>query len=252
MYYICLSKFIHMKKITFLTLLNSIKGIHSTVLLLFIIFLPFAGTNAQTLVGMTELGGDSAGGVLFGYDVPSGHDSLFYQFPLGTEYPRYGNLLQAKDGNMYGMTCNGGTANAGTLIEYNPSTGAVTILVNFNDTNGANPYGSLMQAIDGNLYGMTSMGGSSNNGTIFEYSISSGKLTTLINFSNNEYPFGSLIQAQDSNLYGMTNGKTYNKGTIFKYNISSGIVTTILSFSGVNGANPSGSLIQGKDSNLYG
>lgn len=240
-----------MRRITFLSLLNGVKRI-SAAMLLCILFLPVEHTNAQTLVGMTELYGDSAGGTLFGYNVSTAHDSLFYQFPLGAEYPRYGNLVQAKDGNLYGMTCNGGVANAGTLFKFDMTTFATTILIQFNDTNGANPYGSLIQATDGNLYGMTSMGGSSNNGTIFKYNIASGKLITLINFSNNEYPYGSLMQALDSNLYGMTNGQTYNGGYIFKYNISSGILTNLVSFNGSNGANPYGSLMQGKDSNFYG
>src|SRR5438132_441424 len=36
-------------------------------------------------------------------------------------------------------------------------------LVNFNGTNGATPYPSLVQGIDGNLYGVTSQGGVSAN-----------------------------------------------------------------------------------------
>src|SRR5438045_4898440 len=42
----------------------------------------------------------------------------------------------------------------------------VTTLVNFNGANGATP-GSLIQATDGNLWGTTNGGGSSNCGTVF-------------------------------------------------------------------------------------
>ena len=52
------------------------------------------------------------------------------------------------------MTYTGGTYRMGTLFRCTTS-GILTVLVNFNDTNGAYPYGNLMQANDGNLYGMT-------------------------------------------------------------------------------------------------
>ncbi len=42
-------------------------------------------------------------------------------------------------------------------------------LVNFNNSNGANPYSGLVQGRDGNFYGTTESGGSAGAGSIFRY-----------------------------------------------------------------------------------
>ena len=49
---------------------------------------------------------------------------------------------------------------------FDPSTNTYTKLKDFNYTNGGYPYGSLMQATNGKLYGMTSGGGSIGDGVI--------------------------------------------------------------------------------------
>ena len=70
----------------------------------------------------------------------------------------YGSLMQASDGKLYGMTTNGGSSSDnGVIFSFDPSSSTYTKLKDFDNTNGANPYGSLMQASDGKLYGMTLM-----------------------------------------------------------------------------------------------
>jgi uncharacterized repeat protein (TIGR03803 family) len=71
-------------------------------------------------------------------------------------------------GNLYGTTAAGGSSlSSGTVFEYSPS-GTETILVNFDRTNGLQPQASLFMDKNGNLYGVTSLGGTSNKGTVFE------------------------------------------------------------------------------------
>ncbi|MGA2595307.1 MAG: choice-of-anchor tandem repeat GloVer-containing protein, partial [Bryobacteraceae bacterium] len=53
-----------------------------------------------------------------------------------------------------------------------------TTLHTFTGTDGGFPLGALVQAPDGNLYGITGGGGTNNNGTVFKIS-PSGALTTL-------------------------------------------------------------------------
>ena len=52
-----------------------------------------------------------------------------------------------------------------------------TDLFDFNGTDGANASGSLMQASDGKLYGLTASGGSIGSGTIFSFDISTNTFT---------------------------------------------------------------------------
>jgi uncharacterized repeat protein (TIGR03803 family) len=54
-------------------------------------------------------------------------------------------------------------------------------LLNFDGTNGSSPTRSLIQGVNGNLYGTTPSGGKSGEGTVFEIT-TEGKLTTLYNF----------------------------------------------------------------------
>ena len=85
-----------------------------------------------------------------------------------------------------------------------------TTLVNFNYTNGANPYFmSLVQGTDGNLYGTTEGGGANGEGTVFKVT-PTGTLTTLYSFcaktncTDGAVPFGGLVLGTDGNFYGTT------------------------------------------------
>src|SRR5437588_13094424 len=56
-----------------------------------------------------------------------------------------------------------------------------TSLVVFNQTDGANPYGTLAQYIDGSYYGTTQFGGANGQGTVYHVT-PQGALTTLHSF----------------------------------------------------------------------
>src|ERR1035438_9848483 len=73
--------------------------------------------------------------------------------------PLAAGLVQASDGNFYGTTSVGGTANKGTVFRITPG-GTLTTLYSFTGVaDGANPQAGLIQASDGNLYGTTEFGG---------------------------------------------------------------------------------------------
>ena len=77
--------------------------------------------------------------------------------------------MQARDGKLYGMTVRWGESSFGVIFSFDPSSSTYTKLKDFDYTNGANPYGSLIQANDGKLYGMTYGGGSNGYGVIFSF-----------------------------------------------------------------------------------
>jgi uncharacterized repeat protein (TIGR03803 family) len=87
-----------------------------------------------------------------------------------------GSLITDAAGDLFGTTYGGGDANGdGTVFEI-AKTGstyasAPTTLVAFNGTNGANPAGSLITDVAGDLFGTTASGGDTNgDGTVFEIS----------------------------------------------------------------------------------
>jgi uncharacterized repeat protein (TIGR03803 family) len=82
-------------------------------------------------------------------------------------------------------------------------------LHSFDYTDGANPFGALVQATDGDFYGTPYYGGTNGYGTIFKIS-PSGTLTTLYSFcsqsgcTDGEYTWAGLVQGRDGNFYGTT------------------------------------------------
>lgn len=193
------------------------------------------------LYGMTPLGGSNGTGVLFSYNLLTGKDSVLVNFNGANGSTAYGSLIQATNGLLYGMTRFGGGSGAGVIFSYNPVTGKDTVWVNFNGVNGSYPYGSLIQAANGLLYGMTYQGGGTNQGTLFSFSTSTGAYNLLVslNGTNGQYPHNSLMQATDGYLYGMVfRGGTSDNGVLFRYDTLTGSDTVLVNFNGVNGNYP--------------
>lgn len=200
--------------------------------------------NNGKLYGMTFQGGTSSKGVLFEYDPTTSIFTKKLDFTGSANGSNpYGQLMQASNGKLYGMTNLGGTSNKGVLFEYDPFTSAYTKKVDFSGTaNGSNPYGSLIEASDGKLYGMTFLGGTSNYGVLFEFDPATSNFNKELDFTgtaNGRNPYGSLILAPNGNLYGMTyQGGTNALGVIFEYNPSTNTYTKKLDFDGYNGSKP--------------
>jgi uncharacterized repeat protein (TIGR03803 family) len=127
--------------------------------------------------------------------------------------------VQAKDGNFYGTTRQGGPNGFGTVFKIT-STGMLTTLYSFAGypIDGGYPAAALIQATDHNFYGTTLGGGPSSDGTIFKIT-PSGTLTMLNVFdgSNGSTPDGALLQATDGSFYGTTSeGGPNGPGTVFR------------------------------------
>ena len=131
--------------------------------------------------------------------------------------------------------------------------GEFTSLHSFNGTDGSGPYGGLVQATDGSLYGTTYGGGANGDGTVFKIT-PGGRVTTLHGFDGTDgsgYK-GGLVQATDGNFYGSAFGGGANGyGTLFKIT-PGGTLTTLHNFDGTDGAHPYGSLLQATNGTFYG
>ena len=89
-----------------------------------------------------------------------------------------GGIVQARDGNFYGTTYTGGSGAYGTLYQMVPSTGKLAILSTFtNGDPGGNPVGTLIESVDGYLYGTARYGGVDNYGTVFRSTLAAGTTT---------------------------------------------------------------------------
>ena len=135
----------------------------------------------------------------------------------------------------------GGEINNGVLFEYDLAKDTLSKRKDFDGINGSYPIGSLMQASNGKLYGMTIEGGSNGVGVLFEYDFATNILTKKVDFEGNStgsYTPGNLIQANNGKLYGMTlGGGTNDDGVIFEYDPATNIFTKKIDFDGNNGRN---------------
>jgi uncharacterized repeat protein (TIGR03803 family) len=90
--------------------------------------------------------------------------------------PQYGNLAMDAQGNLYGVTVEGGngscTYGCGTVYELSPVAGggwSEKVLYAFQGgADGEDPYGSVVVDAAGNVFGTTAYGGSQGVGTVFE------------------------------------------------------------------------------------
>jgi uncharacterized repeat protein (TIGR03803 family) len=112
-------------------------------------------------------------------------------------YPK-GSLVETPDRKLYGMTYSGGINNCGTIIQFDPLTNILVKKFDFSGVaSGKWPNSSLMQASDGNLYGLTSNGGVNDLGVMFQYNPISNSFTKKIDFNgvNGSQPyFTNLIE----------------------------------------------------------
>jgi uncharacterized repeat protein (TIGR03803 family) len=168
----------------------------------------------------------------------------------------YGGLVQGTDGYFYGVADLGGANNLGVIFLMTPS-GDVTVLHSFAGApDGSQAHSQLIQASDGNFYGVTISGGTYNNGTIFKLTPSGDySIIYSLNYSNGdgEGPSSALIQATNGLLYGVTGSvNSGNYGTIYSVS-TTGTFTTLYSFTdGPDGDNPEAPLIQNTNGLLYG
>jgi uncharacterized repeat protein (TIGR03803 family) len=163
-------------------------------------------------------------------------------------------LIKASDGNLYGLTYQGGSGNGGTFFKLAGS--QYSLLYTFA---GGGP-NDLVQGTDGNFYGTTVAGGANSAGSLFRLT-SSGAYSLLHSFGaagDGAQP-QALISGADGTLYGVTRFggmpvicNFSGCGTVFSATLA-GSVTILHSFSGSSsdGEAPF-NLMQAADGNIYG
>jgi uncharacterized repeat protein (TIGR03803 family) len=172
------------------------------------------------LFGTTAYGGLPGDGSVFEVAAGSGTvTTLAGFFGMNGANPAAG-LLEDSNGNLFGTTEYGGPVDDGTVFELQRGSHTITTLAIFNGANGSYPLGCLIMDTSGNLFGTTSYGGLTDNGTVFELANGMRTITTLASFSGNNgaNPGAGLIADSSGSFYGTTeNGGTALNGTVFEW-----------------------------------
>jgi uncharacterized repeat protein (TIGR03803 family) len=239
---------------------------------------PVAGLTLASdgnFYGTTNAGGTNDHGVVFKI-TPEGAITTVYSFCSQTDctdgsYPVAG-LIQGSNGNLYGTTAYGGATGYGILFELTTA-GKITTLYNFcsltNCSDGAIPFGNLLLASNGSIYGTTYSGGTHGYwGTIFEVG-GAGKLKTIYSFcalancADGDAPYDGLVQGSNGNFYGtasnggasLTACNGTGCGTAFQIT-AAGKYSTLYSFCAqsncVDGALPTTGLVNAAPGSFYG
>jgi uncharacterized repeat protein (TIGR03803 family) len=199
--------------------------------------------GSGNLYGVTAAGGSNAAGTAYELSPAGGGawtETILYTFSTDTgSYPNGGMIFDAS-GNLYGVAAFGGSAFDGVVFELSPAGGGswnYTVLHTFtNGTDGYLPEGELIFDSAGNLYGITANGNPTDNGTVFELSLSSDGTWTeeiLHNFESSTdgaNPNGTLVFNSAGVLFGETLGggtgtcqETQTCGIVFELRLADGV-----------------------------
>jgi uncharacterized repeat protein (TIGR03803 family) len=219
------------------------------------------------LYGTTGYGGAAGAGTIFRLTA-NGKHTVLHSFTgrRGDGALPFAGLIRDALGCLYGTTMFGGAIHNGnqygTVFKLNKS-GKETILYSFKGAaDGAYPSADLVRDKDGNLYGTTSGGFNTNNGTVFKVS-PQGKETVLHRFTGGAdggNPWVGLVRDAEGNFYGTTQYGgdyacyySYGCGTVFKVD-AKGKETTLYAFTGngIDGQLPLGGLVLDAEGNIYG
>jgi len=222
---------------------------------------PYGGFTLvnEELVGLTSTGGSSDKGTIIKFNpVTKVFEKIFdFDGKINGSNP-YGSLLLATDGLLYGVTYNGGSYNLGVLFQFDLLNKTFTTRHHFEGLKtGKNPYDGLTEDSNGNLFGLTYMGGINDQGVLFSFNLATQEVIKRMDFSvdtNGSLPQGRVVISNDGLIYGLTLfGGISGKGVLYKYDPINSILEKVLDFDGAeNGKLPQGTFIQGEEGNLLG
>lgn len=191
--------------------------------------------RSGNLYGTTENGGANFLGEVFRL-TPSGTLTTLYSFcsqPSCTDgQGPIGGLVLATDGNLYGTTGSGGgysgtcaSYGCGTIFKVSTS-GVFTTLYTFSPTDVGEPFGNgrLLQATDGNFYGMTEYGGPALAGSV--YRLSTG-LHPFVKTLPTAGKVGTAVTILGTNLTGATSVTFSGKSATFAVVSATEITTSV-------------------------
>ena len=210
------------------------------------------------LYGLANKGGIYNEGTLYRIEKDGSNFELLYSFDGVAEgrYP-YGALIEDTDGILYGTLSSGGPMLGGSIFSIEKDSFDLSLLktFGFSTDDGNFPYGTLMESVDGKIYGNTFSGGADFVGVIFSMEKDGSGYNLVYEFtpSKGGHPYygNQLLEGPGGLLYGTTlRGGAADNGVIFKLNKTGAGFTLLHDFQN-DGKNPFGGLGEIND-RLYG
>ncbi|HAF28926.1 MAG TPA: hypothetical protein DCG75_07745 [Bacteroidales bacterium] len=168
------------------------------------------------LYGMACYGGQNNEGVLFEYDPITEiyAKKIDFSRAINGANPE-GGLELASNGKLYGLIAEGGPSSGGVLFEFDPINYSFTIKKSFlYGIDGYRPWGDVIEASNGKLYGTTIYGGTNYYGVLFEYDMESDTYTKKQDFET-WFPSSKLTEIKKINQIeiDICEGDSYEFGT---------------------------------------
>ena len=191
--------------------------------------------QSGNLYGMTPTGGTYGAGTIYKIH-PSGSSWNFrviHTFTGGADGASgsAGRMLLSH-GQLYGAVTAGGIYGAGLVFELTPTPVGEwdfrTLYSFHGQPDGSFPYGGLLRAAAGKLYGTTYYGGQNGIGAVYELSPrQTGEWNERVIYSfqtgsDGNSPISNLVHDAAGNLYGTTSEGGLGSGTIFKVSPTGG------------------------------
>jgi len=216
-----------------------------------------------TLFGTTSAGGAAGLGAVFQL---AGHatQKVLHSFLGGADGATpNGGVIEDASGKLFGTTTAGGASGAGIVYSLRGTTETVLYSFAGGTGDGSDPQAGLVMDASKNLYGTTSAGGASGNGTVFELfppKSKTGAWTEKLLYSfgtgtDGAAPVGRVMFDTAGNLYGTTSaGGASGYGTVFQLQPGTAWKENILhSFQNTDdGYTPYAGLVADASGNFYG
>ena len=222
---------------------------------------PPVAASDGTFYGTTRSGGASRNGTLYQFTYSPRILKYVISFAAQDGYPE-ATLLAETDGYLYGATAASSTTGFTRVFRFDPSTGTKQALVEFGTVTAAEPctpYGGLLEAPDGMLYGTTSAGGPAGGGNIYRLDPTTLEYQSLRAFQPAEgepaAAYAPLTLGADGIIYGTSvYGGQRMCGNTFAFDPGAGSLQVLFNFLplGREGCYAYGGLIEGPDDYLYG
>jgi uncharacterized repeat protein (TIGR03803 family) len=193
------------------------------------------------LYGSAERGGASDCGTIFKVGT-AGKLKVLHTFACTDGSGPWSAMIQGTDGRFYG-TASGGGANGNGVVFRMTARGKLTVLRDLvSATDGADPYVALVQASDGNFYGVNYGGGNpggagQGKGSIYKVT-AKGVFSTVYLFDGTvgSNPASPLVQHTNGLLYGDTRlGPNLGLGLLYSLNIGAKPFAKLAVTSGIEG-----------------